>query len=781
MQFYSSANSKIAKLIFVLVLGISIPEQGLGLSISGRVFFDRNGDGVQQPDEAGLSHVSISDGREVVQTSKAGQYSFETEKGRIVFVSLPKGYRTSGKFYTLVESAGEINFAMEKWDESAKESFRFVQITDIHIGEEEHNVSTFIEDIQEINSSYPEPAFVLATGDLVKNGENRFEYENYLRGTSHFKLPVFNLPGNHDLHGGSLPNYQHFLGPDYYSFNAGSCHFVLLNSSNIDQQQKEWLKKDVAVVPKGISLIFAFHYLPGIDELRLLKEYKALAVFTGHWHGSRVCENDGMTNLNTPPLRFGGIDRHPRGFRVIDVNHGKLENSDLRLGGFNHHAAIVAPQGTVKTIDGSIPIVVNAYDTRCDIDAIQCSISGRLFSLKQVSSWSWRGEFKLPGHLSGEQKMKVLVKSANGDTWEKETIFTIADKTGIEAPLCLKWIASTGGIIGFSSPKFGENCIAVGVDDKGDLSSCGIAAFTKDGKKMWHYHTDSAVKNNIAAANGCIYATSVTGWLYALDETSGKLLWKASLDADRPERWEVASTTVANGIVYAGGHSYVAAFDARDGKLIWETRNDKNDWKPTSYSVPVVVQNKLVVTTRTNVYVLDAQTGQLFWKQEGVFYGCLVANDTIYTNREGVLVAMALATGKQLWAGKEKIGGAISSPAIADGKLVTGISDGRVCAFSVQDGALLWSAQTGETLSSTQPYERGGKEVNNSPVIFNQSVYAGAGDGKIHVFSLADGKDLGSYSIGVPVMSSPFISDSTLYIGAYDGNLYSFLLNVANK
>lgn len=158
-----------------------------------------------------------------------------------------------------------------------------------------------------------------------------------------------------------------------------------------------------------------------------------------------------------------------------------------------------------------------------------------------------------------------------------------------------------------------------------------------------------------------------------------------------------------------------------------------------------------------------------------------IANDTIYTNREGVLVAMELATGKQLWAGKEKVGGIISSPAIADGKLVTGTSDGHVCAFSARDGSLLWSAQTGETLSSTQPYERGGKEVNSSPAIFGKSVYVGAGDGKIHVFSLADGKDLGSYCIGVPVLSSPFISDSALYIGAYDGNLYSFTLNARDR
>ena len=315
--------------------------------------------------------------------------------------------------------------------------------------------------------------------------------------------------------------------------------------------------------------------------------------------------------------------------------------------------------------------------------------------------------------------------------------------------------------------------MAVGIDDQGDLKSCGVSAFAPDGKRLWHFATDSAIKNNIAAADGRLYATSVAGWLYALSETSGKLLWKAELDRQR-ERWEVAATTAADGLVYVGAHSYIAAFDAQSGRRIWEAHHGKSDWWPSCYTIPTVVQGKLILATRNGACALDAKTGQQVWKLGGKFNGCLTANDIVYAIRDGVLCAVGLGDGKVAWAGKEKIGDTASAPALSGDRLVVGTADGRVCAFSAKDGALLWSAQTGASLSSLQPYQRGGSDVNSSPAILGDNVYVGASDGEVHALALANGATVGSYRLGVPIASSPLIAGDTLYIGGYDGNLYAF-------
>ena len=718
------------------LVAVVMASPALGLTLTGRVFVDQNGDGVAGASEPGLGQVVVSDGQAVVLTAKSGEYRLETEPGQLVFVTLPRGYRAAKSFYFSAQAGQPADFALVEWPESGRGAVRFVQITDIHIAQKEETVTTFSEDIAEINALQPGAVFVIATGDLVNNGKNTSEFENYVRTMAGFRMPLFNVPGNHDAKG-SMPHYHRYLGPDHYSFNVGDGHFVMLNCMSFDEEQKAWVEKDLAAAPRGTARIFALHFLPTRQQVEYLAKLGAAAVLSGHWHGNRVEEGLGVLDMNTPPLRFGGIDRHPRSFRILEVKGGRV-NNELRLGGFKHHGVVVSPTGTCAPGTRRLPVVVNAYDTRYEVASVECQAAGRRVSLKRASPWSWMGELKLPAGTSGTQNLSAEIIAANGEIWRAETAFEIADQAA-KTPLRLKWATPTGGLIGISSPMSGTKCVAVGVDDKGDLKSCGVSAFAANGNRLWHFATDSAVKNNIAAADGLLYATSVAGWLYALSEDSGQLFWKAELDRQR-ERWEVSATTVADGLVYVGAYSYVAAFDAQSGQRVWETRVGANDWWPSCYAIPTVTQGKLVLGSRNSACALDAKTGRPVWKLEGKFNRCLAVNDVIYAVRNGVLCALEAASGKVAWTGKENIGDTASAPALAGDKLVVGTADGRVCAFSTRDGSLLWAAQTGASLSSLQPYQRGGSDVNSSPAILGDTVYVGASDGEVHALALADGK-----------------------------------------
>jgi outer membrane protein assembly factor BamB len=400
-------------------------------------------------------------------------------------------------------------------------------------------------------------------------------------------------------------------------------------------------------------------------------------------------------------------------------------------------------------------------------------------ALHQTSPWSWAGGAAIPAATAGRQSVKATIRATNGETWGAESTFELqsarADEAGDTAPLRLKWVAPTGGFIGIASPHVGRNLIAIGVDDQGDLKSCGVAAFDFEGKKRWHFHTDSAVKNNLGAADGRIFATTVAGTLYAIDEATGQRQWQAGLDRQR-ERWEVTATTVADGIVHVGSNSYIAAFDAATGKKRWESRFLKNgDWTPSAYTIPTIAGGKvLLFHLRYGAIALDARTGAVAWQLEGAFNGCVVKSDTLYTVRNNVLTALALDSGQTLWTGKDKAGSSASKPLLVGDSVVVGTSDGHVCRLSTKDGRMLWSSQTGASLTSLQPYQRGGSDVNSSPAVDGDIVYVGASDGRVHALALADGAKLGTYDLGVPVASSPVITGGTLYIGGYDGNLYAF-------
>jgi outer membrane protein assembly factor BamB len=771
-------------LLVGLIVGLFCPTlTTMGATVKGRVFIDRDRDGVRGAQEPGLGGVVVSDGRSLVATAASGDYELSVDDGApFVFVVLPRGYRAHAhRFYLDAKAAGPRDFALVEWAESRADAVRLVQISDTHVTHREGEVRRFVEDIAEINTLEPKALFALATGDLVNLGKEAKEYEAYVEGIAKFELPLFNLPGNHDVKDvEGLEHYHRYLGPDNYSFNAGNCHFVLLNFLRLKEPGLvAWIRQDVAMAPKGSTLIVAMHGLPTEPNLKFFAELGAKAVLSGHWHGHRVRESQGMADLNTPPLRFGGIDRHPRSFRVVEIAGSAVRN-EIRLGGFKHHGVVVAPAGVAPA--GKLPLLVNAYDTRVDVASVECEVAGQRVALRRTSPWSWAGEAATSQGLSGAQRIVAKIRATNGETWQAESTFDLqagpiaATKTA--AALRLKWAAPTGGFIGISSPRMGRNLVAVGVDDKGDLKSCGVAAFDLQGKKRWHFNTDSGIKNNIAAADGRLFATSVAGTLYALDEATGRLQWKADLDRSR-ERWEVTATTIANGVVHVGSNSYIAAFDAQSGKKLWETRFLKNgDWSPSAYTIPTVAGGQvLLFHLRYGAIALDERTGKTAWQLEGNFNGCAVKGDTIYTVRNNVLAALALDSGKELWAGSDKLGSSASKPLLAGDRIVVGTSNGRVCAVSAKDGSIVWSSQTGPSLTSLQPYQRGGSDVNSSPAIDGDVVYVGASDGRVHALALANGEKLGTYDLGVPIASSPVIADGTLYIGGYDGNLYAFAVD----
>ena len=787
---------------------------GYGLNITGTVFIDNNSDGVMQPFEKGIANTAVSDGRQIVLTDSMGSYQLNTKSKRFVFVSLPKGYRATKYFYRTIESETSIDFPMSMWPESAADDIRFVQITDLHIKNNE-TAQVVIDDIADINTMNPKPLFVVATGDLVNEGKNIPEYESLMNAVSNISIPVFLGIGNHDVLGGN-ENYQRFCGPRYYSFNAGNCHFILLDCTQLDDKQKAWIKSDVAAAPKDATRIFLMHYLPTRDNLRLFADLGAAAVLSGHWHGSRNTKTFGVLNLNTPPFRYGGIDRTPASFQVVDVKQGHV-TSELRFTGQEKCATIVTPVGEVSAPNGELQVLVNAYDTWAGVESVDCQIDGKSYSLAKKGPWSWTGKIPVnPANLA-TQYMTAVVYGSNGKKWTASSKFQINRKANaikteadwpqwhndflhqgiavkaVQPPLKLAWIASTGGMIGISSPMVSSGTVVVGVADSINLQNHGIAAFdAATGASRWYFPTDSAVKGSPAIADGKLFAISIAGNLYALDLKTGKLSWMKQLHR-QIERWEVSSPAVADGVVYVGSQVYCAAYEANTGKLIWENliqnSTDKNgnkiwdksrfgpdDWVPSNYAAPTPVKNKLLVPTRGCLFALDKATGDFIWRIDGrSFVGAILnSTNTLYTNQNMFTTAIDLDSGSILWAGKERIGDCTSSPAVFTDRMVVGTETGQVCAFSTNDGKLLWNFQTGKAIADTMLYVRGKSDVNSSPVISGDTVYIGASDGYFYALSLATGKKLWSYYLGVPIASTPAISGNAIFIAGYDGNVYAF-------
>ncbi|MDI6827971.1 MAG: PQQ-binding-like beta-propeller repeat protein, partial [Armatimonadota bacterium] len=474
-------------------------------------------------------------------------------------------------------------------------------------------------------------------------------------------------------------------------------------------------------------------------------------------------------------------------------------SSELRLAGLRERAVIVYPAGHSRVSKGNLKLMVNAYDTRAKIAKVECEVGGRKTSLKPAGRWSWVGEMRVDSQSLIPRKITAKVADRSGRTWTAESEFQVVDnvpsittgedwlqfhgdynhlgssKDRVKPPLTLAWAGYTGGFIGLSSPVVASGLVFIGTNDHGDLKDCGVSAFdAKTGKLRWRFKTDSAIKNSVAFYKGRVFAISVAGYLYALDAQTGKLLWKQGLKAEN-ERWEISSPVVFEDVVYAGGTTYLAAFKIDDGARLWEAELGGQDWWPSCPLTPIISNNQVIITSRIGAFCIDQKTGQKIWELDGGFRGCSAVDDYIYAVRNGLLVAINPINGKIVWEGTEKLGDSASAPAVSGETVVIGDADGKICAFSSRDGKLLWVFQTGTSISTLQPYKRGGSDVNSSPAISGDTVYIGASDGNLYALSIKTGEKLWSHNIGVPIASSPAISGNAVYIGAYDGNVYAFV------
>jgi outer membrane protein assembly factor BamB len=123
----------------------------------------------------------------------------------------------------------------------------------------------------------------------------------------------------------------------------------------------------------------------------------------------------------------------------------------------------------------------------------------------------------------------------------------------------------------------------------------------------WSYATGSYVFSSPAVTNGVVYVGSYADTLYALNASTGAVLWSYIAGVGGVN----ASPAVANGVVYFGSGDYnVYALNATTGALKWSyTTGSYVDSGPTAVANSVVY----IGSDDFYVYALDAKTGAKLW------------------------------------------------------------------------------------------------------------------------------------------------------------------------
>jgi len=326
-------------LIFIyLAVAIYSQLQAQGSQAKGVVYLDANENGIYDIGEKGIEGVKVSNGVDVVRTNEQGQYRIDLAAESILFVSKPANYRVPlnnvqlPQFYychypngtpsvaawkwTVIQPTGilpeAINFALLKG--TALDSFKGLGFADPQAKTNEELDMLRKDIIEELFGNPYEAKFGLVAGDIVH--DNLGLYERHNRLMSQIGIPIWNVPGNHDLNLES-PNYDYatqtfksIFGPDYYSFDYGQVHFLALNNvsfkgkgkgyeGHIDAKQMQWIENDLKDVPSD-KLIMIITHIPLItyandrtfpstintvnfnELLSVLKRFQYVYTISGH-------------------------------------------------------------------------------------------------------------------------------------------------------------------------------------------------------------------------------------------------------------------------------------------------------------------------------------------------------------------------------------------------------------------------------------------------------------------------------------------------------------------
>ena len=301
-----------------------------------------------------IGGVAVSDGYSVVATDASGFYMLKPSTDTWhIYYSVPanckvKTFQHGPKFYERYnKDVKEYTFELELLpDGKPEEKFALLTFADPQVSSS-NGLNRFkgeaIPAIKEFVKNSTIPCYGITLGDVIStsstdadhNGTatrgDATQYMEKMREAmrpSTVGFPIFQVMGNHDCNyfGASCPlepdatssNYQlkaqrefeSTFGPINYSFNRGDVHIIgmrdIYYTSNATtrnyatgflKSQYEWLKQDLALVPKDKMVVLCVHiplfksvtksgesghYVKEVHQL--LNQYKEAHVISGHTH-----------------------------------------------------------------------------------------------------------------------------------------------------------------------------------------------------------------------------------------------------------------------------------------------------------------------------------------------------------------------------------------------------------------------------------------------------------------------------------------------------------------
>jgi outer membrane protein assembly factor BamB len=341
----------------------------------------------------------------------------------------------------------------------------------------------------------------------------------------------------------------------------------------------------------------------------------------------------------------------------------------------------------------------------------------------------------------------------------------------------VSWVFDTQTIEMSASPAIAEGKVIVN-------NWGGTFCLNEEGELLWK---NEEVKGGYSPAIGHskVFVGGKDGYLYALNISSGEIIWNMEITSHPGISGVTSSPTLVRDKIYvgsfnfSGGPGQLFCIDEGNGEVLWKSPTSSSIY----FSSPSVTDNRVHVGTMGlynsstlqwkepyGLYCFDATDGQELWYFP--INGSLGSSPTIvddivvFTSKDGYIYCLNAESGDLVW--KKNIGSSVSSPAVQQDRIYVGTGEmngaGKFLCLDI-DGNILWE------------YIPNGA-VQSSPAFAKDYVYFATNvlNGTIYCLERESGDLVWEYKPFPEqyIISSPAIVHEKLYIGCDNGRLYSF-------
>ena len=258
--------------------------------------------------------------------------------------------------------------------------------------------------------------------------------------------------------------------------------------------------------------------------------------------------------------------------------------------------------------------------------------------------------------------------------------------------------------------------------------------------------------------------------------------FEAVIEVD--EKWDVSvgkgheglvlglkPTTDGEQIYAASFDGNVIAFDTNRGRKIW-----KNNYDLSFTSGPTFKDGILVLGTNDGELIaLDALTGEILWAttvSSEILAPVSIGDDKIFVRTvDGSLTALSKEDGAQQWLVNHKVPRlslrGTSTPVKFANAVLCGFDDGKVSAYDVSNGTLLWETMLTPAGGRTEIEKI--MDIDAPMVILGNELYVGSYQGALGAMALESGDII--WVTEASIYAGMAADDNAVFVSEADGTV----------